>query len=54
LDAYVENPFTYGLTFPEHGIVVSVTSNTSYADTFGVGVKIAQAFAEQGRNPARK
>ena len=40
------------MTFPEHGIVVSVISNTSYADTFGVGVKIAQAFAEQG-SPVR-
>jgi CubicO group peptidase (beta-lactamase class C family) len=40
------------MTFPEHGIVVSVTSNISYADTFGVGVKIAQAFAEQRRTPA--
>jgi CubicO group peptidase (beta-lactamase class C family) len=39
------------MTFPEHGIVVSVTSNISYADTFGVGVKIAQAFAEQRRTP---
>jgi serine beta-lactamase-like protein LACTB len=42
------------MTFPEHEIVVSVTSNISYADTFGVGVKIAQAFAEQGRAPAHK
>ena len=42
------------MTFPEHGMVVSVTSNISYADTFGVGLKIAQAFAEQGRSPARK
>ncbi len=41
------------LTFPGHGIVVSVTSNISYADTFGLAVKIAQAFAEQGRSPAR-
>ena len=40
------------LTFPEHGIVVSLTSNISYADTFGVAVKIAEAFAEQGRRPA--
>ena len=39
------------MTFPEHAIVVSVTSNISYADTFGVGVKIAQAFAEQRRTP---
>jgi CubicO group peptidase (beta-lactamase class C family) len=41
-------------TFPEHGIVVSVTSNISYGDTFGVAVKIAQAFAERGRTPTRK
>ena len=40
--------------FPEHGIVVSVTSNISYADTFSVAVKIAQAFAEQGRSSAHK
>ena len=37
------------MTFPEHGIVVSVTSNTSYADTSTLAVKIAQAFAK--RNP---
>ena len=42
------------MTFPEHGIVVSVTSNISYADTYSLAVKIAQAFAEQGRSPARK
>jgi CubicO group peptidase (beta-lactamase class C family) len=42
------------MTFPEHGIVVSATSNISYADTFGLGVKIAQAFAEHGRTPATK
>jgi serine beta-lactamase-like protein LACTB len=42
------------MTFPEDGIVVSMTSNISYADTFGIAVKIAQAFAEQGRPPARK
>ena len=33
------------MTFPEHGITVSVTSNTSDADTYGLAVKIAQAFA---------
>jgi len=33
------------MTFPEYGIVVAVTSNTSYADTYGLGVKIAEAFA---------
>jgi len=42
------------MTFPEHGIVVSVTSNTSYADTYSLAVKIAQGFAEQRRSPARK
>lgn len=41
-------------TFPEHGIVVSVISNTSYADTLGVAMKIAEAFAEQVRSPARQ
>jgi serine beta-lactamase-like protein LACTB len=34
------------MTFPDHGIVVSVTSNISYADTYSLAVKIAQAFAE--------
>jgi serine beta-lactamase-like protein LACTB, mitochondrial len=42
------------VTFPEHAIVVSVTSNISYADTHSLAVSIAQAFAEQGRSPARK
>ena len=42
------------MTFPEHGIVVAVTSNISYAGTYSVAVKIAQAFAEQGRSPATK
>jgi len=41
------------MTLPKYGIVVSVTSNISYADTFGLGVKIAQAFAEQGHTAAR-
>ena len=42
------------MTFPKYGIVVSVTSNISYADTFSVAVRIAQAFAERGGSPARK
>jgi CubicO group peptidase (beta-lactamase class C family) len=42
------------MTFPEHGIVVSVTSNISYADTFSLGVKIAQAFAAPARAPAHR
>ena len=41
------------MTFPEHGIVVAVTSNISYADTAAVGSSIAQAFADHGKRPAR-
>jgi hypothetical protein len=40
--------------FRDRGIVVAVLSNTSYADTFALGVQIAQAFAEPGNGPARK
>jgi serine beta-lactamase-like protein LACTB, mitochondrial len=42
------------MTFPERGIVVAVTTNTSFADTAAIALKIAQAFAEQGTSPARK
>jgi CubicO group peptidase (beta-lactamase class C family) len=42
------------MTVPDSGIVVAVTSNIGYADTFAIAVKIAQAFAEQGRSPAGK
>jgi len=42
------------MTFPEDEIVLSATSNISYAETPAVALKIAQAFAEQGRSPARK
>ena len=42
------------IAFPEQGIVVSVTSNISYTDTEAIAVKIAEAFAEQGKSPARK
>ena len=41
------------MTFPEHGIVVSVTSNISYADTEAIALTIAQGFAQQ-RSPARQ
>jgi serine beta-lactamase-like protein LACTB, mitochondrial len=34
------------MMFPEHGLVVAVMSNISYADTPGVALKIAQVFAE--------
>ena len=40
------------MTFPEHGIVVSVLSNISYADTSGVAVKIAEAFSPIRRESA--
>lgn len=33
------------MMFPEQGLVVSVISNISYADTSGIALKIAQAFA---------
>jgi CubicO group peptidase (beta-lactamase class C family) len=42
------------MTFPKHGIVVSVTSNISYADTFSLAARIGEAFAKQGRSPVRK
>jgi len=42
------------MMFPERGIVVSVTSNISFADTSAVALSIAQAFAEQGRSSAVK
>ena len=42
------------MTFPKHGIVVAVTSNISYADTYSVAVSIAQVFAEQERSRAHK
>jgi serine beta-lactamase-like protein LACTB len=42
------------MTFPQHGIVVAVTSNISYADTFAVGLKIAQAFAGQDDASTRR
>ena len=35
------------MTFPDHGIVVSVTSNASYAGTAAIAVKIAEGFARQ-------
>jgi CubicO group peptidase (beta-lactamase class C family) len=42
------------MTFEGHELVVAVTSNISYADTFAIGTKIAQAFAEHENSPARK
>jgi CubicO group peptidase (beta-lactamase class C family) len=42
------------MVLPEHGIVVSVMSNISYADTFALATKVAETFAEQGSRPQRK
>ena len=33
------------MTFPERGIVVAVTSNISYADTYSLALRIAEGFA---------
>ena len=33
------------MIFPEHDLVIAVISNTAYADTYALGVKIADAFA---------
>jgi len=41
------------MTFREHGLVVAVASNISYADTFAVALQIAQAFAEAATGAAR-
>ncbi len=37
------------LTFPERGIVVSVMSNISFADTKSIALNIAEAFANRRR-----
>jgi serine beta-lactamase-like protein LACTB, mitochondrial len=42
------------LMLRERGIVVAVVSNISYADTFGVASRIAEAFAEHAVPPARR
>jgi CubicO group peptidase (beta-lactamase class C family) len=42
------------ITFPEHGLVVAVMANISYADTKSIALQIAEAFAEHGKSRARK
>ena len=44
---------TYLMTFPERGLAIVVMANISFADTKSIALNIAQAFAEQGRSPAR-
>lgn len=41
------------VTVPEHDLVVAVMSNTSYADTFALAVKVAEAFAVRKTRRAR-
>jgi serine beta-lactamase-like protein LACTB, mitochondrial len=41
-------------TFHDRGLVVAVISNISYADTFGLAVRIADVFAREAGAPARK
>jgi CubicO group peptidase (beta-lactamase class C family) len=38
------------MTFPERGVVVAVASNISYAGTFSIGLKIAEAFSTAPRD----
>ena len=42
------------LTFREQGIVVAVTSNISYADTFALATKLIDTFADTALAPARR
>jgi serine beta-lactamase-like protein LACTB len=42
------------MTVPEYKIVVAVTSNISYADTFSLARKIAEAFVQQSGPPTLK
>lgn len=41
------------MKFPTLDLTVAVLSNTSYADTFALGAKIAEAFAARQRSSAR-
>ena len=38
------------ITFPEHGLVVAVATNISFADTHAVALRVADAFARQPTN----
>lgn len=46
---WMGGPVASLMLFPEHAIVVAVASNIAYADTFGIGVQVADAFASPGR-----
>ncbi len=49
---WMGGPVSSLMTFPD-GLVVAVTSNIAYADTFGIGMKVAQAFAAQANLSGR-
>lgn len=40
------------MTFPERGLVIAVMANTAFADTFTIGTKIAEAFAQRAKGSA--
>jgi CubicO group peptidase (beta-lactamase class C family) len=42
------------MTFPDRGLVVAATANTSYADLTSIATKVAQAFAAQKKTSAPK
>jgi CubicO group peptidase (beta-lactamase class C family) len=42
------------MTFPERGLVVAVTTNTSFSGTRSIALGIAQIFAAKMRAPARE
>jgi serine beta-lactamase-like protein LACTB, mitochondrial len=42
------------MTFPDRGLVVAVTTNTSFADVAAIASKVADTFAKPGGGPARK
>lgn len=46
---WMGGPVSSLMLFPEYGIVVAVASNIAYADTFGIGVSVANAFASAAR-----
>lgn len=45
-------PVSSFMAFPDRGLVVSVMSNTAYADTEALALKIAEMFVEPVRTPA--
>ena len=44
---------TYLMTFPERRLVVAVMTNTSFADTKAIALKVADAFASQDNTPTK-